>query len=181
METEIPNWYLWNPGIDKNVCNDIIDIVDKWTPAGIIEKGDYELDKSIRDSSVFFVDRKTHKWVYDLTWEFVNLANMKSRWHYNITEQQNIQLTRYETGNYYGVHRDDGLVIDGMARKLSMTILLNDDFNGGDFEILGSEIQPELKQGSVLCFPSYSFHKVNEVISGTRYSLVSWFIGTPFR
>ena len=32
METEIPNWYLWNPGIDKNVCNDIIDIVDKWTP-----------------------------------------------------------------------------------------------------------------------------------------------------
>ena len=60
-----------------------------------------------------------------------------------------------------------------------MSIILNDDFEGGDFEIYGEE--SELPKGSVIVFPSFIEHRVAPVIKGTRYSLVAWFVGPPFK
>ena len=40
----------------------------------------------------------------------------------------------------------------------------------------------EIKEkGSIIVFPSYEFHKVAPIIKGTRYSLVIWFLGKPFK
>ena len=40
------------------------------------------------------------------------------------------------------------------------------------------EIRP---QGSVIVFPSYIYHQVTPVTEGTRYSLVMWTLGKPFK
>ena len=40
------------------------------------------------------------------------------------------------------------------------------------------EIRP---QGSIIVFPSYVYHQVTPVTSGTRYSLVLWSLGQPFK
>ena len=40
------------------------------------------------------------------------------------------------------------------------------------------EIRP---QGSIIVFPSYVYHQVTPVTRGTRYSLVLWSLGQPFK
>jgi len=37
------------------------------------------------------------------------------------------------------------------------------------------------EQGSVVIFPSFTFHRVTPVTKGTRYSLVSWSVGNPWK
>lgn len=79
----------------------------------------------------------------------------------------------------------------GKIRKISAIISLNDytEYEGGDLEFdLGShrpdphitchEIKPK---GSVVIFPSHIYHRVTPVTKGTRYSLVSWSLGAPFK
>jgi PKHD-type hydroxylase len=38
-----------------------------------------------------------------------------------------------------------------------------------------------LSKGSIIVFPSFVWHRVKPVTSGTRYSLVVWHLGRPFR
>ena len=79
----------------------------------------------------------------------------------------------------------------GKIRKLSCVISLSDssEYEGGDLRFdLGShredryhvckEIAPK---GSIVVFPSFVYHQVTPVTSGTRYSLVCWNLGKPFR
>ena len=79
----------------------------------------------------------------------------------------------------------------GKIRKLSMTISLNDhkEYAGGNLRFdLGPhrsdryhtchEIRPK---GSIVVFPSHIQHQVTPVTRGTRYSLVSWHLGPPFK
>ena len=80
----------------------------------------------------------------------------------------------------------------GKVRKLSMTINLNKpgEYEGGNLKFdFGphasgkrfhecTEIRP---QGSIIVFPSYVYHQVTPVTSGTRYSLVLWSLGQPFK
>jgi PKHD-type hydroxylase len=68
-----------------------------------------------------------------------------------------------------------------------MTILLNDSFEGGQFEFASYSkgnctVTPlEMKKGQVIVFPSHMEHRVAPVTKGTRYSLVCWFLGPPFK
>ena len=41
-----------------------------------------------------------------------------------------------------------------------------------------TEIRP---RGSIIVFPSFVWHRVNPVTRGTRYSLVMWNLGWPFK
>ena len=80
----------------------------------------------------------------------------------------------------------------GLTRKLSVTINLSDpdDYDGG---LLKFDYGPhalkeryhecvEIKpKGSIIIFPSYIYHQVTPVTRGTRYSLVLWVLGKPFR
>ena len=65
--------------------------------------------------------------------------------------------------------------------KLSLTIILNDDFEGGEFEFHNNHSPiKENGVGTAIVFPSYLVHRVRPITKGTRYSLVSWFCGEPF-
>ena len=80
----------------------------------------------------------------------------------------------------------------GKVRKISMTINLTepDDYKGGDLKFdfgphagrarfkTCKEIRP---RGSIIVFPSFIHHQVTPVTEGTRYSLVMWSLGKPFR
>lgn len=81
----------------------------------------------------------------------------------------------------------------GKVRKLSVTINLNEpgeyeggllNFDYGPHSTDGerykecTEIKP---QGSIIVFPSFLHHQVTPVTKGTRYSLVLWITGRPFR
>jgi len=83
----------------------------------------------------------------------------------------------------------------GKVRKMSVTINLSDSdsYEGGDFKIDITDLVHNRKeflfaspkefrnQGTVICFPSYTSHCVTPVTKGTRYSLVVWCLGAPWK
>ena len=80
----------------------------------------------------------------------------------------------------------------GKVRKISMTVNLNkpDEYEGGNLKFdLGPHLKEERfkvfddmrTQGSVIIFPSFMYHCVTPVISGTRFSLVLWLLGKPWQ
>ena len=74
-----------------------------------------------------------------------------------------------------------------MYRKLSVIVLLNDGYEGGDVLFQDYTAQDETKmiypktKGTMLVFPSFLRHAVTPVTKGERKSLVLWIHGKPFR
>ena len=79
-------------------------------------------------------------------------------------------------------------------RKLSVTLSLSDekDYEGGELEFDLGDTEPSQERaprkcteirskGSLVVFPSFIWHRVCPVTSGTRYSLVMWSLGGPFK
>ena len=69
------------------------------------------------------------------------------------------------------------------SEKISFTVLLNDDFEGGEFEILqGTEkVVIKLKKQDAIIFMSDTPHRVKPVTKDVRHSLVGWIQGPPFK
>ena len=95
------------------------------------------------------------------------------------------QYTEYPEGGFYDWHIDSDthFVHEPSVRKISMTLLLSPDneFEGGDLEIMTEGQAAKLKQGHAIFFASFIRHRVTPVIRGNRKSLVMWFGGTPLR
>lgn len=121
-------------------------------------------------------------------------------WHNDMPSDHYAALKRYIHGITdvplrkngeipFGYTKDNDLV--GKIRKLSVTINLTDPntYEGGNLKFdLGNhntdkfhEAEIARKQGSVVVFPSYLEHCVTPVTKGTRYSLVLWCSGRPFK
>lgn len=89
----------------------------------------------------------------------------------------NISILRYENSDHYKFHIDSGKDIN---RTLSMILMVNDDYEGGDLlfkDILNNkEIIIPKKAGNLIVWPSnFLFpHCVTPVTKGVRYSVVSW-------
>ena len=186
----IMNWYF-DRVIPSETCQRLINMGDgNWEQAGSAVSRT-EVDENYRISDVAWIN---DQWVYDLIWTYMMKANEESGWKYNIVSAENCQVTRYTEGGHFSWHRDalgsHNEVYDepklkflhGNARKLSMSIFLNSDFEGGDFEMHAVDDGEKIlaKEGSVIVFPSFMVHRVTPVTKGIRYSLVAWFLGPPF-
>lgn len=91
------------------------------------------------------------------------------------------RLLRYRTGESLPIHTDKhpNLTANQNGWPLvSASVLLNDDFGGGELVLLDGEVIPSLKAGAGVFFPStFLFpHSVNKVTRGTRYVVVTWFL-----
>jgi hypothetical protein len=83
-------------------------------------------------------------------------------------------ILRYAKGQQIDSHADD-LV----PRVLSMSIGLNDDYTGGEFRFWQNEnLTFRLPAGCALMFPpNFMYpHQILPVLSGTRYSMITWFL-----
>ena len=100
-----------------------------------------------------------------------------------ITEQA--QYTEYPEGAFYEWHTDNDvdMKLQPPVRKISMTLLLSDenDFEGGDLEMIDDKKRPKMKRGHAIFFASFVRHRVTPVTKGNRKSLVMWFGGPPFK
>ena len=95
------------------------------------------------------------------------------------------QYTEYPEGGFYDWHIDSDthFAHEPSVRKISMTLLLSpeNEFEGGDLELVKEGQPAKLKQGHAIFFASFIRHRVTPVIKGNRKSLVMWFGGTPLR
>ena len=95
------------------------------------------------------------------------------------------QYTEYPEGGFYDWHVDHDVncANEPPVRKISMTCLLSpeNEFEGGDLELIKEGQAVKLKQGQAVFFASFIRHRVAPVTRGNRKSLVMWFGGTPFK
>lgn len=186
QNTSITNWHFLN-AIDEVTCKRISNLgKTKWKKGTITKESNF--NKNARRSKTAWT---TEQWIYDLAFKYMNIANKKSEWNFKIDAAEPMQITKYNVGGYYEYHFDgDGYTkyntpennwLNGKTRKLSMTIVLNDDYEGGEFNFFDCENLIKEKTGTIIVFPSYAVHKVNPITKGTRYSLVVWFVGEPFK
>jgi PKHD-type hydroxylase len=110
---------------------------------------------------------------------------------WNVAATEPFQYTVYNENDHYDWHIDYNKEpdSDGMVRKVSCTLWLNDpeEYEGGEFELnvggpgYTSEIKSfKGKQGSAIIFLSHMYHRVLPVTKGTRKSLVLWLLGEPW-
>jgi len=142
-------------------------------------------------------------WIYREIQPYLEEANVKAKWNFDIDYSETIQFTKYKHNQYYDWHcdgwhhtynRPDDPALHGKIRKISMIVSLSEptDYEGGQLEfdprnadhdtgrniLECKEIRPK---GSVVVFPSFVWHRVKPVTQGLRYSLVIWNIGYPFK
>jgi PKHD-type hydroxylase len=117
---------------------------------------------------------------------YIGMSNKGGEWNFDATGQESTQLTRYrsEEEGFYDWHMDTIPPENGLQRKLTCVILLNNssEFEGGVLEIEGANPQPLLtNKGSIVVFPAFLPHRVTPVTSGVRYTAVTWASGPAFK
>jgi PKHD-type hydroxylase len=129
------------------------------------------------------------------------MANASAGWNFNWDFSESCQFTKYKLNQFYDWHCDswdqpynnlDNKDTHGKIRKLSVTCSLSDpkDYKGGELEFQFRNTDDPtptrpcleiLPRGSIVVFPSFVWHRVKPVTEGTRYSLVIWNLGYPFK
>ncbi len=153
----------------------------------------------IRDTSITWLD---DAWILHLFTPYFDFANSRDlKLDYDITYTEKCQFGQYlppknkdETGQFYGWHKDGGgYYEDGTERKLSLVCSLScpTEYEDGELIVDNGAYVPEeerytdakekMPKGSILVMTSETYHKVNPISSGKRYSLVIWSRGPKFR
>lgn len=138
-------------------------------------------DFATRSSRIQFVDvTDDNRWVFDKLVAIAKNCNERVFGFELSGMEEGFQFARYDVSDHYRWHVDLG-ANERMRRKLSISVLLNDDYEGGTLEFFPSGFAPPVRKGVVAVFPSFMVHRVAPVTKGTRYSLVSWVAGdSPF-
>lgn len=112
------------------------------------------------------------------------IANQQA-WRFNINKCEQVEYLRYsETGRYKShidtIFSNNRKILD---RKLTAIAFLNDDYDGGKFflQITDQRCFPNQTKGTIIVFPSFFLHGVEDVIRGQRHAVVAWLLGPKFK
>ena len=208
MNLECYYWYFQS-AIPPKICDEIIkyglDQQEQLALTGDLNPDEELTEEQLKDLSK---KRKSHlvwmneRWIYREIHPYIHQANANAGWNFDWDFSESCQFTKYKEGEFYDWHCDswdkpydkpDEPDRHGKIRKLSVTVSLSDEteYEGGDFEFDfrnkdAEKSQPQVckelrPKGSIVVFPSFVWHRVKPVISGTRHSLVVWNLGKPFR
>lgn len=143
------------------------------------------IDNNIRN--VKKIELPTYKGI-GATLAAVGLDANQQRWKFNVKKANQCEFLRYPAGGgRYKGHIDTFLsnlpAHINECRKLTVLAFLNDDFTGGKFylQIGPQRFYPPQNKGTVLVFPSFLLHGVEDVEQGERYSAVCWLVGPWFK
>ena len=155
--------------------------------------------KKKRDSNIVWLN---DRWIYKEIQPFIHQANRLAGWNFDWDFSESCQFTKYKLNQFYDWHADAWESVydnknnpdtHGKIRKLSVTCSLSapEDYEGGELEFDFRNTDPdkqsvrkcaEIKpRGSIVVFPSFVWHRVKPVTKGTRYSLVIWNLGYPYK
>jgi len=85
-----------------------------------------------------------------------------------MTDTNNIRIIKYGVGEYIRDHSD----VEGNIRG-SLTINLNDDYEGGEFRFFGGREKVSLSAGEAMLFPAEPvwIHGTEPITKGARYTI----------
>ena len=187
---EVSEWILMNYGLyykEVQFNRQAMDIVRraisgdlKWVKGEI-----HNSLKSNRSSEIAWLGDKD---LLTMLLRMQKKINRDAGWNLKIDGVEPVQFGIYGEGDFYDWHVDQHpRPVRGKVRKISMSLFLNDDFSGGDFdlEIYKPGTEPRYttfksKPGTAVFFQGDQWHRVRPVTSGLRKSLVAWFYGPPY-
>ena len=202
-------WYF-KDAVPKHICDDIVRyglqkkdemaLTGGYTRNNIANPSNIKDLKDKRDSNIVWL---SEGWIYKELRSYIQMANRNAGWNFQWDFSEACQFTKYNKGQYYGWHCDswegaynkpNDPASHGKIRKLSVTLTLSDpaDYSGGELEFDFRNLDPDKKphtriaqevktKGSLVVFPSFVWHRVKPVKKGSRYSLVIWNLGWPFK
>lgn len=172
--------------VPHNICDNVVkeyEHSEDFCPA-LISKG---FDKEIRScqnlniSDLNIINKNHEKRIYLDEKIYFIVAQAVSQYQKlfsycdNFSGDSGYMFLKYEIGDHYTYHVDDGNL---NPRKVSISLVLNDNFEGGEFSFFHGKKIYNLNKGDGIMFPS-SFmypHAVLPIKSGVRYSIVTWLI-----
>lgn len=170
--------YIWyEPGrVDAAFCDEVVARAEESAHfrAGTIMSG--EVANTIRDVGLTSVNQ----WP-DLDSKFFQIYGNAIRDYcakhtdLQIEKDEGYTLLRYHRTQSYAQHVDSGTRI---PRAVTAIIGLNEEYTGGEFWFWGGAVKQRIEKGALLMFPaSFQYpHGVQPIESGTRYSVITWFV-----
>ena len=187
--TQLTEYWVTTPNLfDDKEIDEICKFceMDDQKEAEIINGKDNSIRKSLTSHHNV---NQSNQWIFEKLNDAIYQLN-EHFYQFDVYGYNAFQYTKYLSSEkgFYNFHTDTVFGSDKPAtmsntRKLSAVLLLSDpkkDFSGGDFEIFLLGKVP-LQKGQLILFPSFIAHKVNEVTSGERRSLVVWVEGPKFK
>ena len=176
----------------QNLISDIENAVDSkiinWNQASVVEKDFDGVNTQLRDTLSIGIPHfnnlsenipsLTNPYSHNLSKIFFEVFDPFERDYmsiYNVWTPSHdpYSILKYGIGQKFIDHIDD---CQEYHRRISTVYYINDDYVGGEIEFPRFKIFYKPKANELLVFPStYVYnHSVNQVIQGTRYSIVSW-------
>tara|TARA_R110002167_G_scaffold33500_1_gene107632 strand:+ start:935 stop:1567 length:633 start_codon:yes stop_codon:yes gene_type:complete len=210
MQLQNYYWYF-KSALPERICDDIIKYSlsknESMARTGGYDNKKLNEDeirnlKNKRNSDVVWLNEG---WIYKELQPYIHKANKNAGWNFEWDRSESCQFTKYKHNQYYDWHCDSwakpydkpNSPDNGKIRKLSMTCQLTDgsEYEGGELEFDFRNYDPNMRdefkhlkqakeilpKGSIIVFPSFVYHRVKPVTKGTRYSLVMWNLGYPFK
>ncbi len=161
---------------------------DEWKPALVV--GSKDAKKEIRDVDEIAISQPTtieknsviRKSIDDELFTCASSVLRKYAENYEdftkirAEKDEGYKLLRYQATQFYAEHTDASPDI-WFRRAVSCSFAINDDYEGGEWSFFSGAYTQRLNAGDAILFPSnFLFpHSIRPVVSGVRYSVVTWF------
>jgi predicted 2-oxoglutarate/Fe(II)-dependent dioxygenase YbiX len=162
--------------------------VNKVEDAGVYLDGKIQVNENLRKTKRIVLDEHS---LLEIENSFLSAKpSIEEYFQIQLQGLQGIQFLQYRPGDYFHAHADEWRPAEDLSRKISLILFLNSrsetsssGFDGGDVVLYqdsdhylaGQGIHVTPIEGRLIAFSSYTLHEVKEVITGIRFSLVSWF------
>ena len=147
----------------------------------VYRSGEKVKDTKYRDVEIFYIDEDQ----FSLYQVLAKLAlKVNNYFKYDIDGMERAQIMKYTAPSHgYNWHIDIGAEGSSLNRKIGLSILLNENYTGGEIAFRSGEEKRDIKpkKGEVVAFSSFIPHKINPITEGERYVIVAWFTGPPFK
>ena len=195
----ISNYYWHFPAaLTPKFCDDVIAYANSQEEV-MARTGGYG-DRKLKKEEIKDLKRKRNSdlvwlndtWIYKELHPYVHMANKNAGWNFEWDRSE----YDWHCDSWDKPYEKEG-PDNGKIRKLSMTCQLTDgsEYTGGELEFDFRNYDPHMRdesqhlrrakeilpKGSIIVFPSFVWHRVKPVTAGTRYSLVVWHLGKPFK
>lgn len=175
--------------LTHTLCDDILKeyaYSDEWKTAAVNVENKVSVDKNKRNCHTIFISenetmyknfsvrKKIDKQIFESVGKACSIYYKKFD-KFKISKDSGYELLRYEKNGFFEEHVDS---YSHAHRTLSCSLILNDNFEGGEFSFFNEKIIHSLKKGSAIFFPSNFMypHSILPVKSGIRYSIVTWLV-----
>jgi len=182
-KSKAPNHGVTGLSISQEEVDLFLDYLVESEPeqAKVHENAKETANTDIRDAEIHYIDAKEDR-LYRILNKIAVSAN--KYFNYAINGIETAQIIHYKApSNGYGYHIDIGPEGTAANRKISMTLSLNEEYEGGElcFRTGDNASCTRPKMGEIVAFSSFISHQVKPVTKGDRYVVVAWFTGPPFK